>query len=110
MIFRHDRAAVGAGDGAEAPLNQFGRGSGGRARAATQQQQRSPCLAHQRGNGVELLFLRAAAPDARIFSIDWQDGLEPGIADLAGSQFQVVNILDYLASTDERFSPMMPNF
>ncbi len=61
------------------------------------------------GDGIELAFLHAAAPDARITAIDWHDGLMAGIKNMSAVHFKALNILDYLEATTERFDLIFSN-
>jgi SAM-dependent methyltransferase len=61
------------------------------------------------GDGLELIFLRAAAPHARISAVDWSDDLKPGIKDLTETQFQIRNIVEYLKGTAEKFDLIFSN-
>lgn len=61
------------------------------------------------GDGVELLFLHAAAPEAQIFAIDWKDDLKPEVKSLRSIRFQAVRILEYLETTDETFDLIFSN-
>jgi SAM-dependent methyltransferase len=61
------------------------------------------------GDGLELLFLRAAAPNAQIFAIDWNNGLADSIGDLTRVQFRTANIVEYLRTSEDRFDLIFSN-
>lgn len=61
------------------------------------------------GNGMELVFLRAAAPDARILALDWSDGLLPKLKEIIGIEFKQLIIFEYLASRTEKFELVFSN-
>jgi SAM-dependent methyltransferase len=61
------------------------------------------------GDGLELIFLRAAAPHARISAVDWSDRLKPEIKKLTDTQFQSGNIIGYVEETVEKFDLIFSN-
>lgn len=61
------------------------------------------------GDGLELMFLRAAAPDAAITAIDWDDRLMPEIRALTGVQFQKRNFVEFLREVAETFDLVFSN-
>jgi len=61
------------------------------------------------GNGLELIFLRAAAPHASITAVDWDDHLLPEIRALTGVQFHKRNIVEFLRETAQTFDLVFSN-
>ena len=61
------------------------------------------------GDGLELIFLRAAAPEASLTAIDWGDRLMPEIRALTGVQFQRRHIIEFLKDTDGTFDLVFSN-
>lgn len=61
------------------------------------------------GAGIELLFLRACAPEARIVAIDWVDKVSSPIKCVSRVEFQVRNVIEYLATDTEKFELIFSN-
>ncbi len=61
------------------------------------------------GDGIELVFLHAAAPNARITAVDLKDELRAGIRRLPAIRFKPAYIVDYLESETETFDLVFSN-
>jgi SAM-dependent methyltransferase len=59
--------------------------------------------------GHELLFLRAAAPQAEIYAIDWVDRTDPRILDLVGAKVFDGSLLHELQNFKEEFDLIFSN-
>ena len=62
------------------------------------------------GDGLELVFLRAAAPEARILAVDWlSESLPLRTVHALGIEFRKVDVSDYLETTSETFDLVFSN-
>ena len=61
------------------------------------------------GGGDEAVFLRVAAPQAKIVAIDWHDNVYPNLKELTGIQFLEGDFREYLEGTSERFDVIFSN-
>ena len=61
------------------------------------------------GDGIELLFLRAVLPEARITAYDWKDKLLPGIGTAADVTYREVNFVEFLAGSSEQYDVIFSN-
>ena len=61
------------------------------------------------GDGIELLFLRAVLPEARITAIDYHDSLLPGIFDAVGMTFLEGDMHGHLQSLEPVYDLIFSN-
>ncbi len=61
------------------------------------------------GNGIELIFLRAVLPNARIMAIDYHDARLPKLGSTVGMQFLQGDICEHLASFDRSYDLIFSN-
>jgi SAM-dependent methyltransferase len=61
------------------------------------------------GDGIELIFLRAVLPDARITAIDYHNSLLPGLADVVGPMFLEGDIGNHLPRLHREYDLIFSN-
>jgi len=61
------------------------------------------------GGGMELVFLRALAPNSRILAIDWTDKVPARLKEVAQIEFRQRHVVEFLATSQEKFDIVFSN-